>query len=147
MKIDSTSISIIKYLREGRKPFKEIADTLNLAENTVRARVKKLQDEGVLDIVGLVDPESLPGHQVVFIGINLTTVDLVRKGEEFSKLRGVISVSVTTGRYDLLVKVLLKEGFGLLEFYTQEVAKIKDVQSVETFVAYKSYNLRVPYVL
>ena len=147
MKIDSTSISIIKYLREGRKPFKEIADTLNLAENTVRARVKKLQDEGVLDIVGLVDPESIPGHQVVFIGINLTTVDLVRKGEEFSKLRGVISVSVTTGRYDLLVEVLLKEGFGLLEFYTHEVAKIKDVQSVETFVAYKSYNLRVPYVL
>ena len=147
MKIDSTSISIIKYLREGRKPFKEIADTLDLAENTVRARVKKLHDEGVLDIVGLVDPETLPGHQVVFIGINLSTVDLVRKGEEFSKLNGVISVSVTTGRYDLLVQVLLKEGFGLLEFYTEEVAKIKEVQSVETFVAYKSYNLRVPYVL
>lgn len=147
MKIDSTSISIIKYLKEGRKPFKEIADALDLAENTVRARVKKLQDEGVLDIVGLVDPETLPGHQVVFIGINLTTVELVKKGEEFSRLNGVIAVSVTTGRYDLFVQVLLKEGFGLLEFYTQEVSKVQDVQSVETFVAYKSYNLRVPYVL
>jgi Lrp/AsnC family transcriptional regulator for asnA, asnC and gidA len=35
----------------------------------------------------------------------------------------------------------------LLEFYTEEVSKIKDVQSVETFVVYKSYNLKVPYVL
>jgi Lrp/AsnC family transcriptional regulator for asnA, asnC and gidA len=43
--------------------------------------------------------------------------------------------------------VLLKEGFGLLEFYTEEVAKIKGIQSVETFVIYKSYNLKVPYIL
>jgi len=43
--------------------------------------------------------------------------------------------------------VLLKEGFGLLEFYTDEVAALQDVQSVETFVVYKSYNLKVPYIL
>ena len=30
---------------------------------------------------------------------------------------------------------------------TEEVAKIKDVQSVETFVVYKAYNLKVPYIL
>jgi Lrp/AsnC family transcriptional regulator for asnA, asnC and gidA len=74
-------------------------------------------------------------------------MDLIKKGEEFSRLKGVVSVSVVTGRFDLILLVLLKEGFGLLEFYTQEVAKIKGVQSVETFVVYKSYNLKVPYIL
>ena len=74
-------------------------------------------------------------------------MDLVNKGEEFSKLRGVVSVSVVTGRYDLLLVVFLKEGFGLLEFYTEEVAKLEDVQSVETFVVYKAYNLKIPYIL
>ena len=39
------------------------------------------------------------------------------------------------------------ELFGLLEFYTEEVAKITEVQSVETFVVYKAYNLKVPYIL
>jgi len=43
--------------------------------------------------------------------------------------------------------VLLKSGFGLLEFYTEEVSKLEDVQSVETFVVYKSYNLKIPYVI
>jgi Lrp/AsnC family transcriptional regulator for asnA, asnC and gidA len=43
--------------------------------------------------------------------------------------------------------VLLKEGFGLLEFYTEDVAGLDGVQSVETFVVYKGYNLKVPYVL
>jgi len=63
------------------------------------------------------------------------------------KLRGVVSANVVTGRYDLILTVLLNENFGLLQFYTEEVSRIKDVQSVETFVVYKSYNLKVPYVL
>jgi Lrp/AsnC family transcriptional regulator for asnA, asnC and gidA len=34
-----------------------------------------------------------------------------------------------------------------LTFYTEEVSKIKEVESVETFVIYKSFNLKVPYIL
>ena len=147
MKIDRTNLDIIKYLRDGRRSFKDIADQLGLSENTVRARFHRLTEEGVLEITGLVDPEALPGHRVVMVGVKLRTMDLIKKGKEFSKLRGVVSVSVVTGRYDLILVVFLKEGFGLLEFYTDEVAQLKDVQSVETFVVYKGYNLKVPYIL
>jgi Lrp/AsnC family transcriptional regulator for asnA, asnC and gidA len=146
MKIDETNLAVIKHLRDGRKSLKKIAEELSLSENTVRARVNRLVEEGVLDIVGLVDPQSIPGHRVVVVGVKLQTMDLINKGEKFSKLRGVVSVSVVTGRFDLVLFVLLKEGFGLLEFYTEEVAKISDVQSVETFVVYKGYNLKVPYI-
>jgi Lrp/AsnC family transcriptional regulator for asnA, asnC and gidA len=147
MKIDATNLAVIKQLRDGRKSFKAIAEVLSVSENTIRARVSKLAEEGVLEISGLVDPESLPGHGAVIVGVKLQSMDLIKKGEEFSKLRGVVSVSVVTGRFDLILLVLLKEGFGLLEFYTEEVAKIKGVQSVETFVIYKSYRLKVPYIL
>jgi len=145
--MDEISIAIIKHLRDGRKSFKKIADELGVSENTVRARVSKLEDEGFLEIAGLVEPEAIPGHKVVIVGIKLKTMELVKKGEEFSKLKGVVSVSVVTGRYDLMLVVFLNEGFGLLEFYTEEVARLKDVQSVETFVVYKGYNMKIPYVL
>jgi Lrp/AsnC family transcriptional regulator for asnA, asnC and gidA len=147
MHIDKINLSIIKHLRSGRKSFKKIAEQLSLSENTVRSRVHKLIDHGILEITGLVDPEAVSGHRIVIVGVKLKTMDLVKKGEEFSKLKGVISVSVVTGRFDLILTVLLKTGFGLLEFYTQEVSKLKDVQSVETFVVYKSYNLKIPYVI
>lgn len=146
MKIDSTNIEIITELREGKKSFKKIADKLRITENTVRSRVNKLQEEGILDICGLVEPAMLPGHKVVIIGIKLSEMNLVEKGEEISKLKGVISVSVVTGRYDLIVLVLFKKGFGLLEFYTEEISQVQGVRSVETFVVYKSYNLKVPYI-
>jgi len=147
MNLDDTNLEIIKHLRQGRKSFKKIAEELSLSENTIRSRVNKLTDEGILEIAGLVDPDALPGHRLVMVGVKLNTMDLVNKGEEFSKLKGVVSVSVVTGRFDLILIVFLKEGFGLLEFYTEEVAQLKDVQSVETFVVYKGYNLRVPYIL
>ena len=147
MNIDKNNLAIIKHLRNGRKSYKKIAQNLSLSENTVRTRVQKLIDEGVLEIKGLVNPESIDGHRVVMVGVKLQSMDLVNKGKEFSNLKGVVSVSVVTGRFDLILIVLLKSGFGLLEFYTEEVSKIKDVQSVETFVVYKSYNLKVPYVL
>jgi Lrp/AsnC family transcriptional regulator for asnA, asnC and gidA len=147
MKIDELSLQIIKQLRDGRKSFKAIAEELSVSENTIRTRVSKLAEEGILEISGLVDPESLPGHGVVIVGVKLQSMDLIKKGEEFSKLKGVVSVSVVTGRFDLILQVLLKEGFGLLEFYTEEVAKIKGIQSVETFVIYKAYHLKVTYIL
>ena len=53
MKIDECNLAIIKHLREGRKSFKKIADDLDLSENTVRTRVRKLEEEGVLRITGL----------------------------------------------------------------------------------------------
>jgi Lrp/AsnC family transcriptional regulator for asnA, asnC and gidA len=145
--MDEISIAIIKHLRDGRKSYKKIADELGVSENTVRSRVSKLEDEGFLEISGLVEPEAIPGHKVVIVGIKLKTMELVKKGEEFSKLKGVVSVSVVTGRYDLMLVVFLNEGFGLLEFYTEEVARLEDVQSVETFVVYKGYNMKIPYIL
>ncbi len=147
MKIDQSIIDLIKHLRDGRKSLKKIADDLGLSENTVRSRVNQLKQEGILDIAGVINPDALPGHRMVVVGVKLSTMSLVKKGEEFSRLKGVVSVSVVTGRFDLIMIVMLKEGFGLLEFYTEEVAALQDVQSVETFVVYKSYNLKVPYIL
>ena len=147
MKIDVTSLAIIKHLREGRKSLQKIAEDLSITENTVRARVNRLIEEGVLAVTGLVDPEAIPGHRLVLVGIKLSTMDLVRKGEEFSRLKGVVSVCVVTGRYDLILTVLMSDTHDLLAFYTEQVSQIQDVQSAETFVVYKTYNLKVPYIL
>ncbi|MGM0540151.1 MAG: Lrp/AsnC family transcriptional regulator [Thermodesulfobacteriota bacterium] len=147
MRIDTINLSIIKELRQGRKSFKRIAERLEITENTVRARVNKMMDSGLLDINGQVDIEQIPHHQLVIIGVKLKTTDMFKKGEEFSRVKGVVSVSVVTGRYDLILLVIFNEEYGLQEFYAQEVSRIEEVQSLETFVVYKGYNLKVPYIL
>lgn len=148
-RIDDTNKAIIKQLQDGRKPFSAIAEELGITENTVRARVNKLVDEGVLSISGEIDPEKIPGLEVVFMGIKLSTMDLQEKAKEFLNLRGVVSVAVVTGRYDLIAQLVLceEENLSLLQFFSSELKKVSDVLSVETYVVYRSFNLRVPYIL
>lgn len=147
MKMDEINRKIIRQLRDGRKSFGEIGEKLAITPNTVRGRVKKLISNGFLDITGVIDPGKMDNHFLAIVGIKLKNMNLIIKGEEFSKLKGVVSVGIVTGQFDLILTVLLNDDFGLLEFLTKEVSKIKDVYSTETFVVYKNFNLKVPYVL
>ena len=145
MKLDELNCAILSHLKDGRRSFRQIADDLKITENTVRARVNRMTESGVMEIRALVEAEAVPGGQLVVVGVKLATMELVKKGKEFSRLKGVVSVKVVTGRFDLLVEVHLRDGFGLLEFYTREVSRLKEIDSVETFIVYKSYNSKVPY--
>jgi Lrp/AsnC family transcriptional regulator for asnA, asnC and gidA len=150
IKMDETNRAIIQQLSEdGRKAFSAISDELHITENTVRTRVSKLINNKTMQVTSLVDPSSIPGAQVVFMGVKLATLDLERKAKEFLKLRGVLNVVVVTGRYDLIVQVLLSEedGLSLLDFFKHELDKIDEVAEVETFVVYQSHNYWIPYNL
>jgi len=145
--IGGTNKEIIRHLKKGRKSFDEIAKELSVTPNTIRARVKKLVADGILEITGLIDPEKIDNHFLAIIGVKLKDMNLVKKGEQFKKLKGVISVGVVTGQFDLIAIVLLNNELSLLDFLTKEVSKVSNVLSTETFVVYKNYNLKVPYVL
>jgi Lrp/AsnC family transcriptional regulator for asnA, asnC and gidA len=149
MKLDDTNKAIIKELGNGRKAFSTIAEKIGITENTVRSRVNKLVDDGVLQISGLVNPQYIPEMQVVVMGIKLSTLDLEDKAREMLRLKGVISVMVVTGRYDLIVQIVTSSGDdqSLLNFFKNELSKIKGISDVETFVVYQSHNYMIPYIL
>jgi Lrp/AsnC family transcriptional regulator, regulator for asnA, asnC and gidA len=147
MDIDDTNIAILRHLKDGRKSYKFIAEDLSLTENTIRSRVNKLIEEGILKFSGNVQIDALPGHNLLYLGIKLKTMELEKKAEEFSKLKGVVSAGIVTGRYDIILQVLLGHDYSLLEFITEQVAKVKEVQTIESFIVYKGYNLKVPYIL
>ena len=106
-----------------------------------------MEKEGVLAVTGLVDPDIVPEQNVIMVGVRLNDMNLVKKGEEFRRLRGVISVCVVTGRFDLMLTVVLNPNFNMLNFYNDEVSTISNVREVETFVVYKSFDLKVPLTL
>ena len=149
MKLDETNKAIIKELSNGRKAFSTIAEKIGITENTVRSRVNKLVEDGVLQISGLVNPQYIPEMQVVVMGVKLSTLDLEEKAKEMLRLKGVISVMVVTGRYDLIVQIVTSSGDdqSLLNFFKNELSKIKGISDVETFVVYQSHNYMIPYIL
>ncbi|MBO4410111.1 MAG: Lrp/AsnC family transcriptional regulator [Spirochaetales bacterium] len=149
MRLDETNKAIIRELANGRKAFSTIAEKIGITENTVRSRVNKLMEDGVLQISGLVNPQSIAEMQVVVMGIKLSTLDLESKAKEMLKLKGVISVVVVTGRFDLIVQLVTstQDDQSLLNFFKNELSKVKGVADVETFVVYQAHNYMIPYIL
>ena len=146
MTVDDLNKGILKELKDGRKSFKLIAEKLDVTENTVRSRVRKMQDDGILEISGYVDIDQFDGLQIIMIGIRTSSMDYITKGEEISNLNGVISVSVVTGRFDLIVTVQLSDELPLLDFLKNELANVESIEAIETFLVYKGFNLKTPYL-
>jgi len=144
--MDDLNKGILRELQDGRKSYKLIARKLDVTENTVRSRVRRMEELGVLSISGFVNPDEIENLQIIMIGIRTSSMDYISKGEEISRLKSVISVSVVTGRFDLIVTVELSGDKQMLDFLKNELSKIESIEAIETFVVYKGFNMKVPYI-
>jgi len=142
MKLDDTDYKIIELLKEnGRIQNNEIASRLSISEGTVRNRIKKLIESNFLFIKGLINPEMITEKQLVIIGIRVSDSKKMEKvGLYMTTLKDVVSVNMTTGRFDLIIEIFI-EPKNLLSFLSVELAKIDEmILSTESFVTMKSFK-------
>ena len=141
MQPDEMDWKIINLLSEKYLPNIKIAKKLGVSEGMVRQRIKKLQTAGILKVKALRDPNLLKNQQLALVTVNVTKADLLdKKAKEIAALENVLSVSVLSGRYDILIEALVDSNAGLIKFLTHELSGIKDLLRTETFVILKSYK-------
>ncbi|MCE5340076.1 MAG: Lrp/AsnC family transcriptional regulator [Planctomycetaceae bacterium] len=139
MQPDSTDWKIINQLSKNSVPNSVVARDLGLSEGAVRQRLKKLQENGILKIKALRNPETLENQELALITVNVSESKLLnQKAVEISQIENVISVAILSGRYDLLVEVLVDSNKGLIQFLTNKLSAIKGISKTETFVVLKS---------
>lgn len=141
-KLDAIDQRIVDALRaDGRATHSAIAETLGVAEGTVRQRLKKLLDSDAFRVAGMVNPEVMPEHQVCVIGLKVDeSRHLDARAREVARLPEVRSVAIVTGRYDLIAEVLVTSNQGLIQFLSRSLAKVEGIASSETFLLLKTYN-------
>lgn len=144
--LDPTDRRMAKLLSEDAQPgVNQLADKLQLSAPTVRSRLRSLIDRNVLKIVGLLNLAERPELISAIVGINANAQgrldDLSRR---ISELPFVSSVSIVTGRFDLIVEVLVAGDVQDLYRFTSEllphVADPGVISRSETFVVMKSHN-------
>jgi Lrp/AsnC family transcriptional regulator for asnA, asnC and gidA len=142
IELDATDRNIIEALREdGRAGNSAIGAGLGVAEGTVRQRIKKLIDAGALRVSGQVNPEVMPDHQLCVIGLNIDeSKQLETRARDVSRLPEVRSVAIVTGRYDLLVEVLVASNQGLIQFLSESLAQVPGITSSETFLLLRTFD-------
>lgn len=140
--LDEIDRGIVAALRaDGRTNNSVIAAQLGIAEGTVRQRMRKLTEAGVVRISALVNPEIISEHQLCMVGLKLSeSKRLESAATEISQLPEVRSVAIVTGRYDMLAEVLVDSNHGLIRFLSESLAKVVGIESTETFLLLKTYD-------
>ena len=92
---------------DGRLPYKDIAEVLCVSEGTIRNRVQRMREAGMLNIVALVDPLAIKYQADAMRGINVATPHTPRQvAERLSEFNEVVYVLWVSGRFDLMVEVV-----------------------------------------
>lgn len=139
--LDPRDWEIIELLRAGVISNSAVAKELNVSEGMIRQRIKRLRELGILSLRGLINPEILANRQIVWLGVNVSeSRRLDEKAREISELQDVLSVSLVSGRFDLIVELLLDSHHGLVDFLTEQLSQIEGVGRTESFVTLKTYS-------
>jgi Lrp/AsnC family transcriptional regulator for asnA, asnC and gidA len=140
--LDEFDRSIVAHLQyDGRKSFTDIADELNLSEGTVRRRVKQMMDDGVLQVVGIVEPHLVGWDAAGMIGISVEAGAADSVARDLAEFEEVSYLFMASGEFDLFVEVFCKDMDHFVSFLNDRLQRVPGVERTQTFMILKMYKM------
>lgn len=141
-RMDDLDRAIIHELeQDGRRSMRKIARNLDTPEATIRTRMKRLSDLGILRIVAFADPRELSQAQLALVQIS---VDPTRHNEIIEALVGMPEttyISTVLGDADIVAEVVCADNEELWEILNHRIANIPGVRDTTTHPVLKVHKL------
>ncbi len=136
IELDDTDNAIIALLREdGRMPFRAIARELDIAENTVRARVKRMEESDTMRVVAVTDIEAAGYGMLLAIGVQVEGRSPEAVARDMAKIHEVFSVNVVVGAHDVEVLVVAEDQAALNALITTKLGALPGVRRLTPAMA------------
>lgn len=120
--------------QDGRMTFVDLAETLKVAEKTVRKRVAELRSTGLIEITAVTDPRLFGYEAVALLGLRMAgSQTRSALAHDLFEIPAVDYVVTTKGRYDLLVEVLCPHDSDLARVIDREIRPRPGVREIEVF--------------
>lgn len=136
MELDDTDRAILRILqRDARTPFSEIARQIDMSSATVHDRVGRMEEAGVIEgYHATVNPKAVGFGTSALVGL---TVEQGHEEETLQQLRdldGVQEVHLTTGEWDVVLRVYAADTDGLRELMFEHIAAMEGFSRSQTMV-------------
>lgn len=132
--VTPTDRAIIRLLQQNsRASYADLSRRTGIPESTIRRRMERLQELGVIEFSMVADPSKL-GYQLrALIGIKLDVRELQPIAALLNEMEEVAFAAFVTGSFDIIIQVVVEHQEGLVKLL-QNLAGIDGVRSTETFV-------------
>jgi Lrp/AsnC family transcriptional regulator for asnA, asnC and gidA len=140
--LDDLDKGIIGALQaEGRRPYSRIAQQLGVSESVVRYRVQRLEQSGMLQVVGIADPLRLGFDRMALIGLKVRPGALKAVCEAVTAFPETSYVAATAGGFDAIVEVICRDTAHFGELLTGRLHAVDGVVSAESFFVLEIYKM------
>jgi Lrp/AsnC family transcriptional regulator for asnA, asnC and gidA len=139
--LDETERLIITELqRDGRVTTNALAKRANVSEVTARRKLRRLRDEGIVQIVAAVDPFQVGVKSPALVGIKVERDKLDDVAHKLCQHSAVRYVAASTGNFHLVVEVMAATNHELAQFLLDEIINIDGVIDTETSLILRIYK-------
>jgi Lrp/AsnC family transcriptional regulator, regulator for asnA, asnC and gidA len=142
-RLDGLDIAILSALQEdGRRPYRGLARELGVPEATVRFRARRLEETGVLRVLGFVDPHVLGRGVSAAILVSIQASKHRAVVDEIVTWPEVMYASSCNGRTSLMMHVMCEDDGALLELMTNRLSALDGIQRTETLIELEVHKAR-----
>jgi Lrp/AsnC family transcriptional regulator for asnA, asnC and gidA len=127
---------------DGRQSNREIARQLGVSEGTIRVRVRRLEDSGLLRICGQTDP-YLAGQISAWacVGVDVNGAISREVAAKVALLPEVVIVAMTAGPHDLFLLTASSSRAHLVDLIIERVRGLDGVRATETWEIVRTVKL------
>ncbi len=126
---------ILELQKDARRQYKLIAKKLNVSEGTIKNRVTRLINRGILKLEARVNPFALPNQISAIVGVNLKERNHEEKIKAIEKIPGITSVWNAAGRFDLFFEIMVDSLNSLNDIlFGKDLKKIGGISYTETYI-------------
>lgn len=130
--MDRKDLEIIKILeKNARTPFLKIAKKLRMSEAAIRKRVRKLEQEGVVErYTAVINPSKLGYNAVAIVGLDAEPERYLEILNSISAIPEVKKVVTSTGDHMIMTEVWARDNGELTRIITRKIGKVKGVKKI-----------------
>jgi Lrp/AsnC family transcriptional regulator, regulator for asnA, asnC and gidA len=125
---------------DGRRSFRDIGRELGVPEATVRTRVKRLKDRGVLHVIGFIDPMALGYGLLASMLIRVIPSRHEETAKAVSAWPEAMYVSSCAGSADLYVQIFCGTQEQLYNVVSQRMNDLSGIISSELLLEVKIHK-------
>lgn len=143
--LDEIDIAIMKSLqKDGREAFSDISKRLGVVVSTVSKRYQKLLEDGVIKIIGRVEPNKIGYNAYACILIKINMVTQVNQiAQKLTEIPEVSFLAMRTGDFDFELNAMCRDNDHLLNLM-ERLHNMEGIQKTETHMYLKVYKWGQP---
>jgi len=134
---------ILELHKEGRQSYINLAKSLHVSETTVRNRLRRLLDKGIITIATMPNLEALGYHFMGIVGMQVRLADLRTVADQLIRQPNVCYLANVTGRYDFIAIIVTRSSREFADFVENVISPIPSILRTETFVNLNIYKGQV----